>query len=65
MTRYAILLVAPIVGGVLIAVASLLIRGLLEVREGRRLALREARRRDRAPLSARRIPDVKDRRIAS
>ena len=65
MTRYAIFLVAPVVGGVLIAVAVLLISGLCERRERRRMELREARRLDRAPLPARPAPDVKDRRIAS
>jgi hypothetical protein len=65
MTRYAIFLVAPVVGGVLIAVAVLLISGLRERRERRRVELREARRLDGARLSARPAPDVKDRRIAS
>jgi hypothetical protein len=61
MTGYAIFLVAPIVGGILIAVAVLLVSGLRERRE-RRL---EARRLDGAPRSARPAPDVQDRRIAS
>jgi hypothetical protein len=65
MTRYAIFLVAPVVGGILIAVVVLLISGLRERREQKLLELREARRPDGAPLSARPAPDVEDRRIAS
>jgi len=65
MTRYAIFLAAPVVVGVLIAVAILLINGLRERHERRRLELREARRFDGAPLSAGSAPEVEDRRIAS
>ena len=65
MMEYALLLVAPIVAGVLIAVAILVMNGLRERREQRRLALQEARRLDRAPLGAQPAPNVKDRRIAS
>jgi len=43
MIRYAIVLAAPVVGGVLIAVAIILITELRERRERRRMALREAR----------------------
>src|SRR2546423_14167919 len=49
MIRYAIVLAAPVVGGVLIAVAIILITELRERRERRRMALREARHLDRAP----------------
>src|SRR3989442_6497976 len=45
MTRYAIFLAAPVVVGVLIAVAILLINGLRERHERRRMELREARTR--------------------
>ena len=65
MTGYALFLVAPVVTGVLIAVAVLLMNGLRERCERRRMELREARRLDSAPLSARPGPDVADRRIAS
>lgn len=65
MTTYAILLVAPVVGGALIAVAVLLFNGLRDHRQRRRAELREARRLDSARLPARSAPDVKDRRIAS
>jgi len=65
MTRYAIFLAAPVVVGVLIAVAILLINGLRERHERRRMELREARRLDGAPLSAGSAPEVEDRRIAS
>ncbi len=47
MIRYAIVLAAPVVGGVLIAVAIILITELRERRERRRMALREARPKDR------------------
>ena len=65
MTGYALLLAAPVIAGVLIAVAVLVMNGLRERREQRRMALQEARRLDRAPLGAQPTPDVKDRRIAS
>jgi len=65
MIRYAIVLAAPVVGGVLIAVAIILITELRERRERRRMALREARHLDRAPISGGPAPDAKDRRIAS
>ena len=65
MLRYAIFLAAPVVGGVLIAVVVILITGLRERRERSRMALREARRRDGAPVSGKPAPDAKDHRIAS
>ncbi len=65
MIRYAIVLAAPVVGGVLIAVAIILITELRERRERRRMALREPRHLDRAPASGGPAPDAKDRRIAS
>src|SRR5437016_8581786 len=65
MIRYAIVLAAPVVGGVLIAVPIILITELRERRQRRRMALREARHLDRAPVSGGPAPDAKDRRIAS
>ena len=65
MFRYAIFLAAPVLGGVLIAVAVILINELRERRERSRMALREARRRDGAPVSGGPAPDAKDHRIAS
>jgi len=46
MSRYAALLVVPLIAGVLIAVAGLLINELRERRERRHTVLREARRLD-------------------
>jgi len=43
----------------------ILITGLRERRERSRMALREARRRDGAPVSGKPAPDAKDHRIAS
>ncbi len=69
MIRYVVLLVAPLVIGVLIAVAILLINGLREHRERTRRELYDARRLDRAPsstdLAATSASKVRDRRIAS
>ena len=69
MIRYVVLLVTPLIVGVLIAVAVLLINALRERRERTRRELYEARRLDRAPsstdLAARSAPEVGDRRIAS
>jgi hypothetical protein len=68
MSRYAAVLVVPLIVGILIAVPLLLINGLRERRERRRTALREARRLDRldyATFCARPASDGKDRRIAS
>ena len=68
MSRYAALLVVPLIAGVLIAVAGLLINELRERRERRHTVLREARRLDGpdyATFSARSDADRKDRRIAS
>jgi hypothetical protein len=64
MSRYAAVLVVPLLVGILIAVTVLLVNGLRERREQRRMALLEARRLDRldyATLSA----NGKDRRIPS
>lgn len=64
MIRYVVLLVAPFVIGVLIAVAILLINGLREHRERTRRELYDARRLDRAPsstdLAARTASKVRD-----
>jgi len=65
MFRYALLLAAPVVAGVLIAVAVILINGLRERRERSRTALREVGLPDREPASGRPAPDAKDQRIAS
>jgi len=68
MSRYAALLVVPLIVGVLIAVTVLLINELRERRERRHTVLREARRLDGpdyATFSARSDADRKDRRIAS
>jgi hypothetical protein len=69
MIRYVVLLVAPLVIGVLIAVAILFINGLREHRERTHRELYEARRLDRVPsspdLAARSASKVRDRRIAS
>jgi hypothetical protein len=68
MSRYAAVLVVPLIVGTLIAAAVLLINGLRERREQRHAALREARRLDgpvHATFSAKPTPDDKDRRIAS
>ena len=67
MSRYAVLLVVPLIVGILIAVTVLLINGRRERRERRHTALREARRldsRDDATFSARPTSDGKDQRIA-
>ena len=45
MSRYAVILIVPLVVGSLIAVAVLLITGLRERRERNHLVLREAKRR--------------------
>jgi len=68
MSRYAAVLVVPLIIGTLIAVTVLLINGLRERREQRHAALREARRLDgpvHVTFSAKPTPDDKDRRIAS
>ena len=68
MSPYAAVLVVPLIVGILIAVAVLLINGLRERRERRHTVLREARRLDSldyATLSARSASDGKDRRIES
>ena len=68
MSRYAAVLVVPLIVGILIAVTVLLINGLRERRERRHTVLGEARRLDGldyATLSARSASDGKDRRIAS
>jgi len=68
MSRYAALLIAPLIVGVLIAVTVLLINELRERRERRHTVLREARHLDDpdyATSSARSDADRKDRRIAS
>jgi len=68
MSRYAAVLVVPLIVGTLIAVTVLLINGLRERREQRHAVLREARRLDGpdyATFSAKPTPDDKDRRIAS
>ena len=68
MSRYAAVLVVPLIVGILIAVTVLLIHGLRERRQRRHTVLREARRLDSldyATLSARSASDGKDRRIAS
>jgi hypothetical protein len=67
MSRYAAILVVPLIVGILIAVTVLLINGLRERRERRHTALREARRLDSrdATFSARPDSDGNDRRIAS
>jgi hypothetical protein len=68
MSRYAAVLVVPLIVGTLIAVTVLLINGLRERREQRHAVLREARRLDDldcATFSAKPTADDKDRRIAS
>src|SRR5262249_36915287 len=68
MSRYAAILVVPLIVGTLIAITVVLINGLRERREQRRTALREARRLnglDDATFSARPTPDDKYRHIAS
>jgi len=68
MSRYAAVLVGPLIVGTLIAVTVLLINGLRERREQRHTVLREARRLDGpdyVTFSTRPTPDDKDRRIAS
>ena len=68
MSRYAAVLVVPLIIGTLIAVTVLLINGLRERREQRHAVLREAGcldDLDYATFSAKRTPDDKDRRIAS
>jgi hypothetical protein len=68
MSRYAAILVVPLVIGILIAVTVLLVNGLRERRDRRHAALREARRldsQDYATFSGRPASDGKDRRIAS
>jgi len=69
MSRYAVLLVGPLVIGILIATGILLINELRERRERARRALSEARRLDRAPspndVAARSARELKDDRIAS
>src|SRR5215510_14281518 len=68
MSRYAALLVVPLIVGILIAVTVLLINELREWRERRHIVLREARcldGPDYAMFSARSASDRKDRRIAS
>jgi hypothetical protein len=67
MSRYAAVLVVPLIVGILIAATVLLINGLRERRERRDTALREARRLDSpdyATFSARLASDDKGRRIA-
>jgi hypothetical protein len=68
MSRYAEVLVVPLVVGILIATTILLVNWLRERRERRYAALREARRLDsldNAAFSARLASDGKDRHIAS
>ena len=68
MSRYAAVLVVPLVVGILIAATILLINWLRERRERRYAALREARRLDsldHATFLARRASLGKDRHIAS
>jgi hypothetical protein len=68
MSRYAAVLVVPLIVGTLIAITVLFIKGLRERREEKHAVLREARRLDDldyATFSAKRTPDDKDRRIAS
>ena len=69
MSRYAVLIVGPLVIGILIATGILLINELRERRERARRALSEARRLDRAPspsdVAARSARELKDDRIAS
>ena len=68
MSRYAAVLVVPLVVGILIAATILLINRLRERRERRYAALREARRLDSldyATFSARLASHGKDRHIAS
>jgi hypothetical protein len=68
MSRYAAVLVVPLIVGILIAVTLLLINGLRERRERRDTALREARRLDSpdyGTFSTRPASDGKDRRIES
>ena len=68
MSRYVAVLVVPLIVGILIAVAGLLINELRDRRERRHTVLREARRLDGpdyATFSARSAADRKDRRIAS
>ena len=68
MSRYAAVLVVPLIVGILIALTVLLINALRERRERRDTALREARRLDspdHGTFSGRPASDGKDRRIAS
>jgi hypothetical protein len=65
MTGYALLLLAPVASGLLIAVAIFLMNGLREGRERRHMELREARRLDRATLPPGPTADSRDQRIAS
>jgi len=69
MIRYVVLLVAPLIVGVLVAVVVLLINGLRERSERTRRELYEARRLDHmasaTDLAARSAPEVRHRRITS
>jgi hypothetical protein len=68
MSLYAAVLVVPLIVGILIAVAVLLVNGLRERREQTQWTLRDARRvdsRDHATRSAGRSSDDKGQRIAS
>jgi len=69
MSPYALLLIAPVIGGVLIAAAILALHGLRERHERMRRELDEARRLDRMPIRAVRAEspsaEHEDRRIAS
>ena len=68
MSRYAAVLVVPLIVGTLIALTILLINALRERRERKDTALREARRLDSpdyGTFSARPVSDGKDERIAS
>jgi hypothetical protein len=68
MSRYAAILVVPLIFGALIAVGVLLVNELRERRERRDTALRETRRLNRLDddaFSARPASDGEDRRMAS